>query len=276
MISIVICTSLKRDLSDLLCSAVQSGCGEILLIGDEGRSLPQHEAMSDPRVRALTGPPDLAAKRNIALRESGAEVVAYIDDDALLSEGWYEALESAFDREEVGVATGPSILPDDATYWERVSQIVMWSTQYSRKRYTFGQGGFVEWWNVIGANFAFRRVPMLSLGGCPTQFLAQGDDMAMAWKMEQAGWRIYYDPRMYVFHRPHSFRAQLVQIFRFGKAAKRLERAGIRYPERDKAYYWFVPVYVLFAVAYLVGNLKETVFGRKPAEHDSSEPPAAP
>jgi GT2 family glycosyltransferase len=255
---------MKRDLVPVLESAVRTDCAEILLIGDEGKSPPDHVALDDPRVRVIGGPPDLAGKRNQALREAAGSVVAYIDDDALIPDGWFEALKAGFRDDAVGVVSGPSILPSDATYWERVAQLVMQSTQYTRRRYTFCQKGDAAWWDVIGANFAFRRAAMLELGGCPTQFLAVGDDMAMAWQMENAGWKIYYDPRAYVYHRPHGFRDQLCQIFRFGKAAKRLQRAGIEYPERDTAYLWLAPVFVMFAAVYMLGMIKESLLGKPP------------
>ncbi|MCX7591312.1 MAG: hypothetical protein N2255_06755, partial [Kiritimatiellae bacterium] len=99
------------------------------------------------------------------------------------------------------------------------------------------------------------------VGGCPAQFLAQGDDIAMAHLMTRAGWKVLYDPNMYVYHKPHTFWRQIVQVYRFGRAAKRLERAGLGHPRKDAAYYLFLPVYFLFALSYILGMLRELVFG---------------
>lgn len=262
MLTIAICSSMKEDLTALLGSAIRTKCSEILVIGNVDRAF--NYPIQDPRLRFITGPPDLAGKRNIALKEAKSDFVAFIDDDAVLSDTWYDAVAIASLDPQVGIVTGPSMLPETASFWERVCQLVMASAQYSHKRYTFARRGYGNWWDVIGANVVFRKRELLSLGGCPSAFLAQGDDMAMAYKMYDAGWRVFYDPAAYVFHKPHKPIRQVVQIYKFGRAAARLKRAGMSHPSKDKTYLFFVPLYVVFGVAYFLGILLERTFGWKP------------
>jgi GT2 family glycosyltransferase len=108
---------------------------------------------------------------------------------------------------------------------------------------------------------AFRKQALEDAGGCPEQFQAQGDDMAMAHNVASHGWLVNYSPRAAVFHPPHPFWRQVVQIHRFGRASKRLKRAGIAHPKKDVAYFLYIPVLILFSLVYALGVLKETLLG---------------
>ncbi|MGQ9663621.1 MAG: glycosyltransferase family 2 protein [Kiritimatiellia bacterium] len=258
-ISVAICTGMKRDLGLLLTRLLHTACDEILIVGTEGQSFYHGTPPQNPRIRVAFTRHDLASKRNLAIAEGRGDILAFVDDDALIANSWYDALRMAFVDTTVGVATGPSILPAEATLWERIAQLAMAATPYSHKRYTFARKGYAEWYDVIGANLAFRREALAAAGGCPAQFLAQGDDLAMAHAMVRAGWRVLYDPDMFVYHKPHPPGRQIVQIYRFGRAAKRLAATGLAHPRKDPAYYWLLPVYILFGSAYLLGMLREAL-----------------
>jgi GT2 family glycosyltransferase len=248
---------LEHDLTELLRSLVGSDCDDILVIGSEGREFPRYEQYGDPRVRTLVGPHPLSAKRNVALEAATGDILAYLDDDAVVSQGWCNAVRAGFQDPGVGIVTGPSMLGPQASLWKRAAQLAMAGTPYSRRRYMFDRPGYVEWHDVIGANVAFRRTALRDAGGCPSQFLAQGDDMAMAFNVTRRGWKVFYAPDAFVYHEPHAFLRQVVQIHRYGRAAVRLRRAGIRHPRVDPAYALFVPAWILFACAYVFGTLKE-------------------
>ena len=250
---------MNHDLTQLLESVVHTKCDEILIIGTRGLSFMVNEYFKDPRVKILYAPHPLNAKRNVAMKEAKGDIIAFVDDDAVVCPGWLEALHEGFLSDRVGIVTGPSLLPPNASLWQRTAQLAMASSPYSQRRYNTFQEGLVDWHNVIGANFAFRKSALSVAGECPEEFLAQGDDMAMAHNVASKGWSVYYSPRASVFHPPHSFWKQVVQIHRFGRAAKRLKRAGIVHPKRDIAYYFFVPVLVLFSLSYLLGEIKETL-----------------
>ena len=258
-VTVAICTGMRQDLTQLMASIVRTDCQEILVIGTQGISFPPNEHFQDPRVRLLYVEHALSIKRNAAIREARGDIIAFIDDDAVASPTWMEALRRGFSSDQVGIVTGPSLLPSTANLWWRTAQLALGSSPYSRRRYNCYQEGEVEWFNVIGANFAFRRKALHDAGGCPEEFLAQGDDMAMSHNVVCSGWRVFYSPDACVYHPPHAFCRQLVQIYRFGRAAKRLKRAGIVHPKRDPAYYLYIPVLVLFSLFYISGEIVESI-----------------
>lgn len=262
-ITVAICTGMDHDLTKLLESLVKTDCNEILIIGTKGRFFVFNHHFNEPRVKTCYAPHALNAKRNVAITEATGDIIAFVDDDAIISPTWIEALRHGFSQDNVGIVTGPSLLPPSATLWQRTAQLAMGSSPYSIRRYNPFEEGVVEWHNVIGANFAFRKTALADAGGCPDQFLAQGDDMAMAHNVAAKGWSVYYSPRASVYHPPHTFWRQIVQIQRFGRAAKRLKRAGIIHPKKDIAYYFYIPVLFLFSLSYALGEVKETLL------HDS-------
>lgn len=258
-ITVAICTGMGHDLTKLLESLVATDCDEILIIGTQGYFFIFNSHFNDPRVKTIYAPHALNAKRNVALKEASGDILAFVDDDAVVCSTWIQAIRNGFSYEKVGIVTGPSLLAQEATLWQRTAQLAMASSPYSIRRYNAFEEGLVEWYNVIGANFAFRKTVLADAGGCPEQFLAQGDDMAMAHNVAAKGWLVYYSPRASVHHPPHSFWRQVVQIQRFGRAAKRLKRAGIVHPKKDMAYYFYIPVLVLFSLSYVFGEIKETI-----------------
>jgi cellulose synthase/poly-beta-1,6-N-acetylglucosamine synthase-like glycosyltransferase len=257
--TVCICTSMKRDLRVLIEALLHTTCDELLVVGNRGAAFPVAEFEMDSRVRWLEADADLANKRNVALRQGIGEVVAFIDDDAMPSDTWYEAMSRGFNDPAVGVVTGPSILPKNSTLWFRTAQLAMMSTQYSRSRYSYSRRGYAAWWAVIGANVGFRKDALLQEGGCEPEFSAQADEMIMAYKMESRGWKIWYDPDAFVYHSPHPPLKQITQVYKWGRGAVQLGRSGVRYPSKDPAYILFVPLYVAFCFVYLAGMFKEMI-----------------
>lgn len=260
-VTVAICTGMAYDLTALLASLLQTDIEEILLVGTEGKTFPPYAALDDPRVKLAYAPYLLAYKRNRALEVATSDILAFVDDDAVVSADWEAAIRRAFRVEDVGVATGPSLLPPTATLWKRTAQLAMGSSQYSRNRYFPGQEGYVEWFNVIGANMAYRKKALDETGICPDRFSNYGEDMFLAFSVHQKGWKVYYAPEAFVYHQPHGFWKQLSQIHNWGRAEIRLKKAGVTYPARDASYLFYIPTLTLFAVVYVFGELKQKLIG---------------
>lgn len=130
-LEIVICTYTEHR-SHLVDACVTSAIkelpetGTITLVVDHAtahaRTLEEHyrhipcvHLMENTRHRGLSG------ARNTAIAASTADVLLFIDDDAILQEGWFEALVSRLEDPNVAIIAG-AVLPD----WESATGAPTW------------------------------------------------------------------------------------------------------------------------------------------------------
>lgn len=152
--------------------------------------------------------PGLSNARNIGARTSKADIVAYLDDDAIAAPDWLEALIRAYDAHgSKAVAAGGQVLPlwdAPRPAWlhdEKLGyvSVVDWggSTRY------LGQG---EW--IAGANISFRRKALLSIGAFDTSLGRNGTERSLLSNEESdvlkrlaaTGGRVLYVPDATVRH----------------------------------------------------------------------------
>ena len=187
---------------------------EILVVVDHNdRLLARARAqLGDVRVVASRGRPGLSGARNTALAEVGADVIAFLDDDAWASNNWADRLLAVYQDPAVG-AVGGAVDPYWATerptwFPEEFDWVVGCSyrglpTVRSRVR------------NVIGANMSFRRTALAEIGGFDEQLGRVGSNGAGCEETElcirlgrQAGQSVViYEPTARVRHEVPAERA---------------------------------------------------------------------
>lgn len=159
--------------------------------------------------------PGISSARNMGIKESKGEIIAFIDDDAVLSPKWAEATVKAYinDNSIIGL-TGP-ILP----LWEEPS--MAW---FPREFYWIFACTYYDWTesqevrNGYGTNISFRREAFDYGGLFPTYLGSErggelGVQKTTAEETElslrvrhKTGKRIIYDPNVIVNHKVHKFR----------------------------------------------------------------------
>jgi len=167
-VSVVICAyTLDRwdQLSLAMASvAAQGGAQETILVIDHNDELLERarDRWPEARVLANEGPRGLSSARNTALRVAAGDIVAFLDDDAAADPGWLDILVAGFTGPSV-VAVGGSAVP----IWPDAAPAVLpdellWIVGCS---YTGlpTEPGPVR--NVMGCSMAFRRDPLMSIGG---------------------------------------------------------------------------------------------------------------
>lgn len=210
------------DRYDLLPSAIESLTRQTsshekfeIVIVDNSPDLPKSERHSlpfqnIPNLVWLHSPVSgLSNARNVGLKHSSGDVIAFMDDDAMASPAWIESIIEAFDTfGETVVGVGgpvepiwslprPEWLHDDLLGFVSV---VDWGGLVPRKL------GEKEW--VAGTNIAFRVPPLRAIGGFSTalgrnkggQALLSNEEIDVAEKLKFDGGSIVYAPRMTVRH----------------------------------------------------------------------------
>ena len=84
---------------------------------------------------------DSSEKKNAGWRESKTELVAFLDDDVSVAPDWPTCIVAAFENPEVGLVSGPSLVPDDISLFARMAGVVLQSKAagYVSERYVKGQ-----------------------------------------------------------------------------------------------------------------------------------------
>ncbi len=202
---------------------------EVVVVDDgstdeTGEKAEAFAAASDLHVKVLrTENRGLSAARNLGLKASIGEIVAYLDDDARPDPDWLTYLAAAFMSTPHAGIGGPNVTPpEDGSVAACVAN---------------APGGPIhvmvtdlEAEHIPGCNMAFRRDELLGLGGFDERFRAAGDDVDVCWRLQDAGHTLGFAPAAMVWHhRRGSVRAYFRQQVGYGKAEALLES---KWPER--------------------------------------------
>jgi mycofactocin glycosyltransferase len=220
----------RADLLDAclasLCAATP--CARIIVVDD---------ASTDPGVAVVTrirgarllrhpvnrGP---AAARNSGLHESTSPIVAFVDADCAVTEGWLEPLVAHFDDPRVG-AVAPRISP--------CSDSRRLLSRYEDTRSALDMGSRPE---LVAPGAPLGFLPSAALlvrrsalrENAFDEDMRLGEDVDLIWRLVDDGWMVRYEPTSIVTHRtrPHA-RGWLRQVFGYGTSAAALDR---RHPGR--------------------------------------------
>jgi succinoglycan biosynthesis protein ExoM len=199
---VAVCTNRSPDEVGEALGALRAQVdGEALVVIASGRHDP--EFLSEPR-------PGLSHARNRALAwaaEVGADVLAFVDDDAVVDPGWYDALRTRWDEapSEVACIGGPIrprySVPPPAWFSDGIAHVL---TVLARGPDVRDLDPDVE--AVYGANISFRVEPLRGAGGFDPAlghagsrtFFGEEDEAQRA--LVRLGYRVRYVPDAGVTH----------------------------------------------------------------------------
>jgi glycosyltransferase involved in cell wall biosynthesis len=174
--------------------------------------------------------PGASRARNAGLAATTAPIIAYTDDDCLITEGWTAGIEAALADPALGFVTG-QIEADRSTRLP-----LSLSTEDVPRRFAGAQDPVLC---GSSANVAFRRDALASVGGFdemlgPGAPLGVAEDMDLFWRLLRAGWAGAYDPTLVVTHRQwRSDQQALMQNYRYGLGAGAFVAKAIRLERKE-------------------------------------------
>jgi glucosyl-dolichyl phosphate glucuronosyltransferase len=154
------------------------------------------------------GEPGLSAARNLGIKEAKGEIIAFVDDDAVLFPEWAEEMVKAYDDVGIIGVTGPALplWEDRRMSWfpEEFYWIVSCTAWADWKEKT-------EVRNAWGMNMSFRKGAFEHCGLFCNEFgfhkgpMAEDNEFSLRVR-EQTGKAIIYSPKVRLWHRVHKYR----------------------------------------------------------------------
>lgn len=190
--------------------------GDDVIVVDDGSRPPVPDATV--RLDRNRGP---AAARNAGLSRVGTPLVAFVDTDVRVLDGWLGPLLPHFDDERVALVAprvrsvpGPSALER----YEVANSPLDLGADPGRVR----AGSRIAY---VPAAAVVCRVDMLREIGGFDEALRFGEDVDLVWRLDEAGRRVRYEPSASVTHDPRpTWRAWFEQRIGYGSSAAPLSR----------------------------------------------------
>src|SRR6266478_1221017 len=254
-ISAVICT-FKRP--DYLRQALRSLCAqslpheqyEIVVVDNavETKVRQVVKEFEDGRVNLRylpEGKVGLSRARNTGLKAAAGRYIAYIDDDARADTYWLQALVVAFEQvSPVPAAVGGRVWLDwkgEKPGWVPEQHLSLYTyVDHGSDAHSLENGEY-----LVGANLAFEKDALLSVGGFDPNLgrqgavLLSGEEAAILAQLRQMGRGVYYEPAAVVWHSVDQSRRRpswlLRRLFWDGASQPFLERPNLARPANWRA-----------------------------------------
>jgi len=189
--------------------------------------------------------------RNRGASKAKGEIIAFIDDDAVVDKDILKNAESFFSSHpEISIIGGPQLTPQDDKGFAKISGYAL-SSRFGAWKMANRYSGKKEVINadetmLTSANMFCRKEVLKKI-----QFdtrLFPGEDPDFINKAQKIGFKIAYTPTIRVYHRRRpSFKTMIKQIYTYGKT--RPEKESLR--ESLKHPFFIVPSVFLIYLVFL-------------------------
>ncbi len=210
------------------------------------------EVFLNPKVSA-------AAARNIGIKFSKGDIIAFTDSDCVPDKNWLENILQCFKNNPELVGVGGKMLPlesknDIEAFSANVflKEIMKFPKQAFKPSEKFLPGSFIT------ANCAYRKDALIEIDGFNELFKNNAEDIDLFWRMiDKFPGRLLYDPSIIIYHNfPYTYTKLFKKYFQYGIASSKLAKFHLGTPRIDLYIYKKL-------LRHLIGFLKPFNYSRK-------------
>lgn len=247
-VSVAVCTlgrstTLKNTVESILDQSYPKNKYEVIMVVDENTRMANKLKKYPIKVLFRKKRSGLSSARNLCVKHSKGEIIAFTDDDCVADKRWLEELVNVFlsDKEVTGVGgivrpLNPDGVSKAVTLLELVG--VAWLDKEEeagtrRKR-------------IAGINSAYKKAILESIGGWDERIIYGADDVDINHRLLNEKYRLKLTPKAIIYH---DHRSSLGEIFRWS------QNLGVGYSyylKKHKNYFRglliIMPLLVLLAV----------------------------
>lgn len=145
---------------------------------------------------------NLSISRNIGIRASTGDIIAFIDDDAIPDSKWLNDLLSLYTDETIGGVGGKVYGPGGDHFQFTNGIIDVWGEAIALRD---KPGDFNnpngEFFNIMmGTNSSFSRKALMEVGGFDEYYEYFHDESDLAVRVIKAGYKVLHHPEAYIHH----------------------------------------------------------------------------
>lgn len=150
-----------------------------------------------------------ACSRNAGLPHCRGDIIATTDDDAQVFPNWITLMKQAhLEHPEAGAVGGPVIGAHTDSLVEKAADLITFP-DWPRPRYAR---------TLPTVNISYKREVVASIGPLD-ETLFCGEDVDYNWRVQKLGYKIYFDPRIKVYHQHRTtLNGFLNQHYMYGRA----------------------------------------------------------
>lgn len=191
------------------------------------------EVLLKPKISA-------AAARNIGIKFSKEDLIAFTDSDCIPEKNWLENIFVRLRSNPELVGLGGRMLQlkprDDIEAFSAnvfLNEIMKFPEQSFKPSKKFLPSSFIT------ANCAYRKKALIEVEGFNEFFKNNGEDIDLFWRMmDKFPGRLLYDPSLIVYHTfPDSYIKLSKKYFQYGIASSKLAKFHLKTPSIDPLIY---------------------------------------
>lgn len=185
---------------------------EVLLVDngstDSTSKIANDFVKSFQNLRVVENPlPGIARTRNVGIRATKFNTVAFMDADCEATVSWLSVLAKAFDEEiekdsNVAAIGGPNVMPEDTTLFRRVVAVVVtnyWGNHGSVQGKTYDRRSEVD--HLPTLNVMYDKNRIVEVGMFDEKQGNISEDVDMSHRLRGKGYKLLYEPKAIIFHR---------------------------------------------------------------------------